>query len=254
MLTTRTTSAIAVATDLARFRRRTHADNTLINYAYRWGRFSRWCADSGKASLPSDAETVILFVAYLLALGRTVGTAGDHVSAIVFKHRECGHAAPIDSEVKAVLAGARYELPHDPRRMKPFTLAQIKAMCVELKADGSDCAIRNRALVLMGFASGMRASSLCSLHVEDVTRSPAGLDVAIRKEKQNRTGRPRHIGIAAGKHPSTCPVRCLDDWMKRGAGELLIAEQTGHKSMPILRGYIRRGNLFRANASTFLGL
>ena len=39
-----------------------------------------------------------------------------------------------------------------------------------------------------------------------------------------------------------------------GAGELLIAEQTGHRSMDVLRGYFRRTNLFRANACSLIGL
>jgi len=39
-----------------------------------------------------------------------------------------------------------------------------------------------------------------------------------------------------------------------GAGELLIAAQTGHRSMEILRQYFRRRNLFRANAYAMIGL
>jgi len=41
---------------------------------------------------------------------------------------------------------------------------------------------------------------------------------------------------------------------ERGAGELLIAAQTGHRSMSVLRLYFRRRNLFKANACAMLGL
>jgi integrase len=39
-----------------------------------------------------------------------------------------------------------------------------------------------------------------------------------------------------------------------GASELLIAAQTGHRSMWSLRGYFRRTDLFRANACAMIGL
>jgi len=39
-----------------------------------------------------------------------------------------------------------------------------------------------------------------------------------------------------------------------GASERTIAQQTGHKSMVILRRYIRDGNLFRDNAAAVVGL
>jgi hypothetical protein len=39
-----------------------------------------------------------------------------------------------------------------------------------------------------------------------------------------------------------------------GASERSIAEQTGHKSLAVLRRYIRDGSLFRENAASKVGL
>ncbi len=39
-----------------------------------------------------------------------------------------------------------------------------------------------------------------------------------------------------------------------GASERSIMAQTGHKSLPMLRRYIREGSLFRDNAAAHLGL
>ena len=39
-----------------------------------------------------------------------------------------------------------------------------------------------------------------------------------------------------------------------GATEIAIARQTRHRSMEVLRGYIREGDLFRTNAATSLDL
>lgn len=39
-----------------------------------------------------------------------------------------------------------------------------------------------------------------------------------------------------------------------GVEERVIAQQTGHRSLPILRRYIRDGELFRQNAAAAVGL
>src|SRR5207244_7375548 len=41
---------------------------------------------------------------------------------------------------------------------------------------------------------------------------------------------------------------------RAGATEVEIMNQTGHKSLPVLRRYIRRGTLFTDNAAAKLGL
>jgi integrase len=39
-----------------------------------------------------------------------------------------------------------------------------------------------------------------------------------------------------------------------GVPERIIQKQTGHKSLPVLRGYIREGSLFTENAAAKVGL
>jgi integrase len=41
---------------------------------------------------------------------------------------------------------------------------------------------------------------------------------------------------------------------RAGVPERLIMQQTGHKSLPVLRGYIRKGSLFTENAAALIGL
>ncbi len=41
---------------------------------------------------------------------------------------------------------------------------------------------------------------------------------------------------------------------RAGVPEAAIMAQTGHRSLPVLRGYIRRGSLFADNAAAKVGL
>ncbi|GAB4453668.1 MAG: hypothetical protein OHK0029_06880 [Armatimonadaceae bacterium] len=67
---------------------------------------------------------------------------------------------------------------------------------------------------------------------------------------------------AAGKNPEVVArfaghslrVGLVTSAAMAGASERSIQEQTGHKSLIILRRYIRDGNLFRDNAAAKTGL
>jgi integrase len=64
---------------------------------------------------------------------------------------------------------------------------------------------------------------------------------------------------AAGLDPTRFAGHSLRSGMatsaaRGGASEAEIMSQTGHRSLPVLRRYIRRGSLFNENAATKLGL
>ena len=176
--------------------------------------------------------------------------------------------------------------------------------------------LRDRALLLVGFAGGFRRSELAALTTADVCFTDDGLLVTLRRSKTDQEGSSRKIGIPWGQSPDTCPVRSLKEWLSaarianghlfraitrhgkigsvalnpesvalivkrvagragydprslgahslraglatqaaiNGATELTIMRQTGHRSLAILRRYIRDGDLWRDNAAASLGL
>lgn len=65
-----------------------------------------------------------------------------------------------------------------------------------------------------------------------------------------------------GKLGASLSDQAVADMIKRrataaaqaGVSERVIAKQTGHKSMPVLRGYIREGSLFTESAAAKVGL
>ena len=69
--------------------------------------------------------------------------------------------------------------------------------------------IRDRAMLLLGFAGAMRRSELAALNVEDVEIKPQGLFVTIQKSKTDQLGEGQVIGIPYGSTYETCPVRSM---------------------------------------------
>jgi integrase len=89
---------------------------------------------------------------------------------------------------------------------------------------------RDRAIVVLGFATSFRRAELCRLQLSDVSFERRGLAVLLRYSKRDQEGRGRVLGVWAGKRACTDPVRVLRDWLAfRGdwEGPLFCRVQTG---------------------------
>jgi integrase len=99
-------------------------------------------------------------------------------------------------------------------------------------------AIRDRAVLVAGFCTGLRSASLVELELGDIEFERRGAIVRVRREKNDQAGRGRVVGLVHGKHPETCPVRALREWIEtRGdfAGALFCHVRRGKKARAVNR-------------------
>ncbi|MGI8547324.1 MAG: site-specific integrase [Gemmatimonadaceae bacterium] len=73
--------------------------------------------------------------------------------------------------------------------------------------------IRDRALLLLGFAGCYRRSELVSIDHEHVAEHRDGLVISLLWSKTDQEGHGSEKGIPYGQHPETCPVRALKEWL-----------------------------------------
>jgi len=73
--------------------------------------------------------------------------------------------------------------------------------------------IRDRALLLIGFAGGFRGSELVGLDVEDVEWSDEGVRLLIRRSKTDQESAGQFVAIARGT-TLFCPVAALAEWLR----------------------------------------
>jgi integrase len=171
--------------------------------------------------------------------GRKVTTANRRTSAIAHYHRSNGFRSPVNESVRELLVGAKRIRLERPRQVSALTVTDMRKICARLARDGSPAAIRNRAVLVIGFLSALRRCNLVALTLEDVEFCPEGLILTVRREKQDQSGRGRHIGLPKGKRKETCPVRCLEAWIDiRGAepGPLFTRLGRGHEGKPMTKG------------------
>jgi integrase len=71
--------------------------------------------------------------------------------------------------------------------------------------------LRDRALVLLGFAGAFRRSELAALEIADLEAVPEGLRVTVRRSKGDPEGRGQVIPIVRGTQG--CPVAAVGTWL-----------------------------------------
>ena len=97
----------------------------------------------------------------------------------------------------------------------PAVIADLRAM-IAAQPD-TLAGLRNRALLLLGFAGALRRSELVGLDVEDLDFTSAGLVVTLRRSKTDQDGDGRKLGVPYGSRLETCPVRTSQSWLSAAA-------------------------------------
>ena len=131
-------------------------------YACDFRLFRKWCALAGRAALPASPQTLNLNIADRLQ-SRKVTSVCRYAAGIAFFHRREGFPSPVDDSVHKTLRGARRMRAEQPRQMRPMTVAQLRIVAAHMLGLGTPVSIRNRALLLLAFATGLRRSNLTAL-------------------------------------------------------------------------------------------
>ena len=79
--------------------------------------------------------------------------------------------------------------------------------------DRTPLGLRDRALLLLGFAGAFRRSELVSLDVDDLEFTPRGVRVQLRRSKTDQEAQGRPVGVPYGATPETCPVQAVERWL-----------------------------------------
>jgi integrase len=202
--------------------------------AYRgaWRAFVAWAAAQHVAALPAAPATVACYLTALAEAGRRVPSLELALAALAAAHQAAGHASPRSAPVvREVMKGIRRTLGVAPHPKAPVRVPELRAMLAA--APAGLLGLRDRALLLVGFASALRRAELVSLNFEDVATGPEGLTITLRRSKTDQEGAGRVIGVPFGSAPATCPVRALAAWLTAA----------GLTEGPIFRGVSRHGAL-----------
>lgn len=199
-------AAVASAVAAAR------APSTRRVYASAWRAWRLWCSSRGYPELPADPLHVAAHVTWLAAHGRAVSTIDRALAAIAAEHLSAGLDDPTHSPgVRLTRSGVRRNIGATPRRQAhPLTTDELRRL-VDVCDSGSLRGLRDRALLLVGYAAALRRSELGALPLGAVAYRSAGIALTLHRTKSDQEGTGTVIGIARG-HGATDPVRAVRNW------------------------------------------
>ena len=200
--------------------------NTRRAYASDWKHFSSWCRRQGVELFPPDPQVVGLYIT-ACASGtvsgdrkpNSVSTIERRLSSLSWNFAQRGLVLDRkDRHIATVMAGIRNRHAAPPRQKEAILPEDLIAM-LETLDRGTLRGLRDRAMLLVGFAGALRRSEIVGLDVSrDQTEDGRGwveffpgkgLLVTLR----GKTGW-REVEIGRGSSDATCPVVALETWLR----------------------------------------
>ncbi len=189
------------------------SESTRKAYASDMRQFQQWCESKVVfSSLPTTPGAVALYLAHLADAGKKVATIERALIAIRKAHEVAEHEDPTANRgVKEAMKGIRRTLGTVQKKAAPLLVDPLKRIVETLDLTRLKD-LRDRAMLCLGFSTGMRRSELVALNAEDLKVSDLGLSVTIRRSKTDQEGAGRSVVVLRGVN-GTCPVKALSAWL-----------------------------------------
>lgn len=199
--------------------------NTRKAYGSDWRHFSGWCRRQGLEVFPPSPQVVGLYITACASGAATadrkpnaVATIERRLSALAWNYTQRG--TPLDRadrHIATVLAGIRNTHAAPPRQKEAVLPENIIAM-IETLDRATLRGLRDRAMLLLGFAGGLRRSEVVGLDLHRDDTEDGGGWIEILKKGMIVTLRGkngwREVEIGRGSSDATCPVVALETWLK----------------------------------------
>lgn len=203
------------------------SENTQNAYAKDWRHFTSWCRREGFEPLPPAVQTIGLYIGACAAGDPkrglpplSVATIERRLSGLSWNFTQRGFALDrADRHIATVLAGIRRKHAKPPRQKEAVLGDDLLAMIATLGHDLRG--LRDRAILLLGFAGGLRRSEIVGLDVMRDDHSDGAGWIEIFPDKgvlvilRGKTGW-REVEVGRGSGDLSCPVAALESWIRFG--------------------------------------
>ena len=190
-------------------------------YAADWAHLARWCRQKGVDPLPPSPQLIGLYITDSAAPQSasrplTTATIERRLSGLAWSYKQRGSTLDrADRHIATVLQGIKRKHARPPQQKAAIDAEDILAMAATLPHDLRG--LRDRAILLIGYAGGFRRSELMALDVnrndtEDGRGWVETVDQGTIVTIQGKTGW-REVAIGRGSSEPTCPIHALEQWL-----------------------------------------
>ena len=189
--------------------------NTLRAYESDYRDFSIFCLKNSFSSLPTEPKILSLYLTHL-SQSLKFSTLKRRIASISVVHKLKGHY--IDTKHPLVvenLLGIKRAKGSNQKAKKPILINDLKQIIniidkLEIKNIRK---IRDKALILVGFAGGFRRSELVAVEYEDVEFVREGVKIFVKRSKTDQSGEGMTKAIPSFNTTFYCPVLHLQEWL-----------------------------------------
>ena len=192
------------------------ANNTIRAYKSDFQDFHAFCFKHGLQSLPTEPKIISIYLTYLSQKFK-VSTLKRRMVSISAFHKLKGfyldmkHPIIIENLLAIRRKYGSYQI-----GKKPLLINNLKLIInvIDTTIVNKLKQLRDKSLILVGFAGGFRRAELVSINFEDLEFTEEGLKINIKKSKTDQFGEGMIKGIPYFQNKMYCPVANLKKWLE----------------------------------------
>ena len=189
--------------------------NTLRAYSSDYKDFSLFCTKNNFNSLPTNPKILALYLTHLSQTSK-FSTLKRRIASISVVHKLKGHY--IDTKHPLIvenLLGIKRKNGSNQKAKKPILINDLKEIIKAINQHKTKDIkkIRDKALILIGFAGGFRRSELVDINHNDVEFVREGVKIFVKRSKTDQSGEGMTKAIPSFNTTAYCPVLHLEEWM-----------------------------------------
>ena len=193
------------------------ASNTIRAYRSDFKDFGAFCLKNGFKSLPTEPKIVSLYLTHLSIKDAKISTLKRRLVSIGMIHKLKGHY--LDTKHPVIienLMGIRRKKGNYQRGKKPILINQLKAIINIIDKEKTEeiKRVRDKTIILIGFAGGFRRAELVGINYEDLEFVPEGVKIIIKRSKTDQFGEGMIKGLPYFSNKTYCPVLHLKKWLE----------------------------------------
>jgi site-specific recombinase XerD len=185
------------------------SNNTLRAYQSDFRDFAAFCIKNGLSSIPTQPKILAIYITHLSKTSK-FSTLKRRIASISVIHKLKGHY--LDTKHPIImenLHGIRRTLGSRQKAKKPILINDLKLIIKAIDKKK----IRDKALILIGFAGGFRRSELVNIDYQDVEFVPEGVKILIKRSKTDQSGEGNIKAIPYLDNQEFCPVIALKNFI-----------------------------------------
>jgi site-specific recombinase XerD len=189
--------------------------NTLRAYESDYRDFSAFCIKNNFNPLPTNPKILSLYLTNLSQTSK-FSTLKRRIASISVIHKLKGHY--IDTKHPIImenLLGIKRQKGSNQKAKKPMLINDLKLIidAINKEKTKGNRKLRDKALILVGFAGGFRRSELVALEHEDIEFVREGVKIFVKRSKTDQSGEGMTKAIPSFNNAIYCPVVHLQNWI-----------------------------------------